>query len=164
MHLGLRCPTEPYLCLWNDGAILGRGSEEGGKWCGHDERAGSNEATQVAAGDVIFLFLHNQRVHYIEDIPRDPYCTELRQKRCPLEAQCQWCSTIGQNVKPTNMKQECTYKFQYFFVKKFTEIHIHVKRKKTVILSSLGMRNMQLMYCGGDRVSNWDELDMRADG
>ncbi len=118
MHLGLRSSTEPYLRLWNDGAVLGRGSEEGGKWCGHDERAGSNEATQVAAGDVVFLFLHNQRVHYIEDIPWDPYCTELREKWRPLEAQSQWCSAIGQNVKPAKMKQEFTYKFQYLFCTK----------------------------------------------
>lgn len=77
-HPDLRSQTEPYLCFWNDGAILGRGSEEGGEGCGHNERAGSNEATQVTARDVVLLFLHYQRVHYVENIPRDPYRTKLR--------------------------------------------------------------------------------------
>lgn len=109
----LRSQTKTYLCFWNDGAVFGWGSEEGGEGCGHDERTGSNEATQVAARDIVLLFLHYQRVHYVEDIPRDPYCAELCQKWRPLEAQCQWRTTIGQNVKPAQIKQGCIYKYQY---------------------------------------------------
>lgn len=89
-----------YLGLRHDG-ILPRGStEEGGQWGGDDDRIRSDKATEVTAGDGVLLGLHDQGVHGVKAIPRQPHSALLAHERGSLEVQGQGCTPVGDQVKP----------------------------------------------------------------
>ena len=67
---------------------------------GDDDWIWPDKATEVTAGDGVFLGLHYQGVHGIEAVPWQPHCALLAHERGSLKVKSQGRTPIGNQVKP----------------------------------------------------------------
>ena len=93
-------PVQTHLRLGDDGTVLWGRLVQGGEGRGQDERVGSEQASQVAAGDVVLLPLHHHRVHHVEHVPGQPHGAVQRGERGALVTQRQGGAAVGQEVEP----------------------------------------------------------------